>query len=68
MFEDMFRSQDGSLSHFGRLGAGMGAGVVEALAIVTPFEVIKIALQKQKGLEKELLKYKVHRECSCGGR
>lgn len=58
MFEDLFRSKDGSLSTFGRLGAGMGAGCVEALCIVTPFEVIKITLQKQKGLSKDLLKYK----------
>lgn len=59
VFEDLFRSHDGSISHVGRLGAGMGAGIVEALVVVTPFEVIKIALQKQKGLDKHAMKYKV---------
>lgn len=58
VFEDLFRSSDGRLSHVGRLGAGLGAGVVEALAIVTPFEVVKIALQKQKGMDKSMLKYR----------
>ncbi|KAK4480449.1 hypothetical protein RD792_013522 [Penstemon davidsonii] len=32
-------SQTGNLSHQGRLLAGFGAGVLEALVIVTPFEV-----------------------------
>jgi solute carrier family 25 citrate transporter 1 len=30
----------GKLSHGGRLAAGFGAGVLEALVIVTPFEVL----------------------------
>lgn len=34
------------------------AGITEALIIVTPFEVVKIRLQQQKGLSKEALKYK----------
>ncbi|KAA8517424.1 hypothetical protein F0562_017717 [Nyssa sinensis] len=33
-------SQTGNLSNRGRLLAGFGAGVLEALAIVTPFEVL----------------------------
>lgn len=33
-------SKTGKLSHGGRLAAGFGAGVLEALVIVTPFEVL----------------------------
>lgn len=40
--------------------AGFAAGVTEALVIVTPFEVVKIRLQQQKGLSKDKLLYKVH--------
>lgn len=39
--------------------AGFAAGVTEALVIVTPFEVVKIRLQQQKGLSKDKLLYKV---------
>ena len=39
--------------------AGLGAGVSEALLIVTPFEVVKTRLQQQKGTDKALLKYRV---------
>ena len=46
------------------MAAGFAAGVTEALVVVTPFEVVKIRLQQQKGLTKELLKYKVHTEFS----
>ncbi|CAE7357953.1 SFC1, partial [Symbiodinium sp. KB8] len=38
--------------------AGLVAGVTEAILIVTPFEVIKTRLQKQKGLVASELKYK----------
>ncbi len=41
------------------MGAGFAAGITEALVIVTPFEVVKIRLQQQRGLSKELLKYRV---------
>ncbi|TYG54669.1 hypothetical protein ES288_D09G209000v1 [Gossypium darwinii] len=51
-------STTGSLSNQGRVLAGFGAGVREALLIVTPFEVVKIRLQQQKGLSPELFKYK----------
>ena len=51
--------QDGNLSNFKRAGAGFAAGITEALIIVTPFEVVKIKLQQQKGTSKELLRYKV---------
>lgn len=43
------------------------AGITEALVIVTPFEVVKIRLQQQKGLSKEMLKYKVGGSGSRGG-
>ena len=39
--------------------AGFSAGITEALIIVTPFEVVKIRLQQQKGLAKEHMKYHV---------
>ena len=39
--------------------AGFAAGVTEALCIVTPFEVVKIRLQQQKGMAKDKLLYKV---------
>ncbi|PIN11294.1 Mitochondrial tricarboxylate/dicarboxylate carrier protein [Handroanthus impetiginosus] len=57
-------SQTGNLSQHGRLLAGFGAGVLEALAIVTPFEVVKIRLQQQRGLSPELLKYKGPIHCA----
>lgn len=56
--------QDGLLKDNRRMLAGFMAGVTEALVIVTPFEVVKIRLQQQRGLSKELLKYRV-RSCSC---
>ena len=34
------------------------AGVTEALILVTPFEVVKIRLQQQTGVDKAALKYK----------
>ena len=46
------------------MAAGFAAGVTEALVVVTPFEVVKIRLQQQKGLTKELLKYKVRTDGS----
>ena len=51
--------QDGKLSNGARLTAGLGAGVSEALLIVTPFEVVKTRLQQQKGVDPSLFKYKV---------
>ncbi|OIW04448.1 hypothetical protein TanjilG_32640 [Lupinus angustifolius] len=49
--------ETGKVSSHGRFLSGFGAGVLEALIIVTPFEVVKIRLQQQKGLSPELLKY-----------
>ncbi|XP_042511099.1 mitochondrial succinate-fumarate transporter 1-like [Macadamia integrifolia] len=57
-------SQTGNLSNHGRLLSGFGAGVLEALVIVTPFEVVKIRLQQQKGMSAELLKYKGPIHCA----
>lgn len=57
-------SETGNLSHRGRMVAGFGAGVLEALVIVTPFEVVKIRLQQQRGLSPELLKYKGPLNCA----
>ncbi|XP_020087579.1 mitochondrial succinate-fumarate transporter 1 [Ananas comosus] len=54
----------GHLSHRARLLSGFGAGVLEALLIVTPFEVVKIRLQQQRGLSPELLKYKGPIHCA----
>ncbi|GAB2296627.1 Mitochondrial succinate-fumarate transporter [Dionaea muscipula] len=59
VLQSAFRdSQTGKLSNQARLVSGFGAGVLEALVIVTPFEVVKIRLQQQRGLRPELLKYK----------
>ncbi|KAL6534395.1 Mitochondrial succinate-fumarate transporter [Orobanche hederae] len=57
-------SETGNLSHHGRILSGFGAGVLEALVIVTPFEVVKIRLQQQRGLSSELLKYKGPIHCA----
>jgi len=61
-FNEFFRSiladKNGDVSVFRGLLAGLGSGVTEAVLIVTPFEVIKIRLQQQKGLDKSKLKYK----------
>lgn len=39
------------------MAAGFLSGTTEAFFIVTPFEVVKIRLQHQKGLDKAALKY-----------
>ncbi|XP_022971508.1 mitochondrial succinate-fumarate transporter 1-like [Cucurbita maxima] len=57
-------SETGKLSNHARLISGFGAGVLEALVIVTPFEVVKIRLQQQKGLSPDLLKYKGPVHCA----
>lgn len=51
--------QNGDLSNLRRASAGFAAGITEALVVVTPFEVVKIKLQQQKGTSKELLRYRV---------
>lgn len=59
LFESILRDENGKVSHGSRALAGFGAGITEALVVVTPFEVVKISLQKQHGMAKENLKYKV---------
>jgi len=44
--------------------AGLAAGAFEAVVVVTPFEVIKTRLQKQKGMIKENLKYRNPLHCA----
>jgi solute carrier family 25 citrate transporter 1 len=60
-FLELMRGEDGRLTNGARLTAGLGAGVAEALLVVTPFEVIKTRLQQQRGADKALLKYRVSR-------
>ncbi|ERN05307.1 hypothetical protein AMTRI_Chr08g208720 [Amborella trichopoda] len=57
-------TKTGKLSNGARMASGFGAGVLEALLIVTPFEVVKIRLQQQRGLSPELLKYKGPIHCA----
>jgi Mitochondrial carrier protein len=62
--QGLLRDGDGRLSDAGRLAAGAAAGVTEALVVVTPFEVVKIRLQQQRGLTKSQLKYHVRARCA----
>ncbi|KAK3445017.1 hypothetical protein EUGRSUZ_A00542 [Eucalyptus grandis] len=64
MFESIFKDPETrNVTNKARLLFDFGAGALKALVIVTPFEVVKIRLQQQKGLSPELLKYKdpIHR-------
>ncbi len=55
----MLSPQNGKLTDARRMAAGFSAGITEALIIVTPFEVVKIRLQQQRGLARDQLRYKV---------
>jgi len=57
--QGLLRDHNGHLSDGRRMAAGFAAGITEALLIVTPFEVVKIRLQQQKGLAYSQLKYHV---------
>lgn len=57
-FQSLLADRDGKLDTTRRVLAGLAAGVTEALVIVTPFEVVKIRLQGQVGLDPSQLKYK----------
>lgn len=57
-YQSLLRDENGKLTDGRRLVAGFSAGITEALIIVTPFEVVKIRLQQQKGMARELLKYR----------
>ena len=64
VYQGLLRDGDGRLSGGRRMAAGFMAGITEALLIVTPFEVVKIRLQQQKGLSKEALHYKGPLHCA----
>ncbi|KAL6754018.1 mitochondrial substrate carrier protein [Haematococcus lacustris] len=64
VYQNLLRDKDGKLSSGGRMSAGFAAGITEALIIVTPFEVVKIRLQQQKGLSKDAMKYKGPIHCA----
>ncbi|GAB4821622.1 hypothetical protein N2152v2_008668 [Parachlorella kessleri] len=62
-FLELLRNKEtGKLSNVDRLTAGLGAGVSEAVLIVTPFEVVKTRLQQQRGNTN--LKYKGPIHCA----
>lgn len=64
IYQNLLRKEDGTLTDGRRMGAGFMAGITEALVIVTPFEVVKIRLQQQKGLSKDQMKYKGPVNCA----
>ncbi|MFS7969359.1 putative mitochondrial carrier domain superfamily [Helianthus anomalus] len=65
VLQSAFKDSDtGKISVGGRFLSGFGAGAIEAVAIVTPFEVVKIRLQQQKGMSQEALKYKGPIHCA----
>jgi len=49
IFTNLLRDEDGELTAARRMAAGFAAGVVEATLIVTPFGVVEIAMQTQRG-------------------
>lgn len=64
-FQSALRNKStGELGPGQRLLAGFGAGVVEAIVIVTPFEVVKIRLQQQRGVAAHELKYRGPIHCA----
>lgn len=64
IYQGLLRDRDGQLGSGHRLASGFLAGITEALLIVTPFEVVKIRLQQQKGLQAAALKYKNPIHCA----
>eukprot|EP00039_Didymoeca_costata_P023537 m.7428 g.7428 ORF g.7428 m.7428 type:complete len:303 (+) comp3713_c0_seq1:456-1364(+) len=63
-YRGLLRSKDGTVSVAGGFAAGLGAGMTEAVLIVTPFEVVKTRLQAQKGLDVSKLKYRGPVHCA----
>mmetsp|Transcript_23908 Transcript_23908/g.32884 ORF Transcript_23908/g.32884 Transcript_23908/m.32884 type:complete len:320 (-) Transcript_23908:131-1090(-) len=63
-FQSFLRDKNGTLTSQSRMLAGFGAGVTEALVVVTPFEVVKIKLQQQKGCAVSGFKYKGPIHCA----
>lgn len=64
VYQNLLRNEKGQLTDGRRMAAGFMAGITEALVIVTPFEVVKIRLQQQKGLSKSDVKYKGPIHCA----
>lgn len=64
MYQSVLRDSEGKLTDGRRMAAGFMAGITEALVIVTPFEVVKIRLQQQKGVAKTQLKYRGPINCA----
>mmetsp|Transcript_14761 Transcript_14761/g.24987 ORF Transcript_14761/g.24987 Transcript_14761/m.24987 type:complete len:320 (+) Transcript_14761:67-1026(+) len=64
VYQSALRDKDGKLTQDKRMLAGFGAGVTEALVVVTPFEVVKIKLQQQHGASVENMKYKGPVHCA----
>jgi len=58
--QEAFRTKEGKLPGQRRLLAGMTAGLLESVFIVTPFEVVKTRLQQQKGKTDLYYKGPVH--------
>lgn len=63
-YQSLLRDKQGQLNDGKRMAAGFMAGITEALCIVTPFEVVKIRLQQQKGCAKTQLKYRGPIHCA----
>eukprot|EP00299_Pterocystis_sp_00344_P012629 c608_g1_i1.p1 GENE.c608_g1_i1~~c608_g1_i1.p1 ORF type:complete len:293 (-),score=51.04 c608_g1_i1:61-939(-) len=63
-FRGLLKDKNGKVSNVGGFAAGLGAGMTEAVLIVTPFEVLKTRLQQQKGTDKATLKYKGPIDCA----
>lgn len=63
-YRGILADENGKVSRAGGFGAGLGAGVTEAILIVTPFEVVKTRLQQQKGMDKLKLKYQNPVHCA----
>jgi solute carrier family 25 (mitochondrial citrate transporter), member 1 len=63
-YRSLLKDKNGKVSDTMGFVAGLGSGFTEAVLIVTPFEVIKTRLQKQKGSDKSQLKYKGMVHCA----
>lgn len=63
-YQNLLRDKNGHLDGYRRMGAGAMAGVTEAVCIVTPFEVVKIRLQQQRGTDKATMRYKNPVHCA----